>query len=57
MDFVTAGVILPGNSSDSWLYRVLRGYGNICSMPITGGTPPQAEGKAIQDWIDNLANP
>jgi mono/diheme cytochrome c family protein len=56
-DFVTAGLVSPGNPSTSWLIRSLQGYGDIASMPQGGDALSSADEATLTSWIAGIGQP
>jgi|GEM_PF-2916823 len=56
-EFVVSGMVDPGYPDRSWLYRALRTYGDINSMPKTGPPLSAAENDAISKWILGIGLP
>jgi len=58
--WVSANLVVPGQSQNSLLYKYLQGSGfsppPLGSMPL-GGTLSTAERILIRDWIDRMLNP
>jgi len=56
--FITAGLVTPGHSADSWIFRVLRSpvgdpVHDIGTMP-KNATLTEGEITVIRDWIDGI---
>ncbi len=55
-EFVSSGLIFPGESKSSLLLRSLREYGDLNLMP-PGSPLPKTEFPALQIWVDYLGEP
>jgi mono/diheme cytochrome c family protein len=53
-DFVVSGLITPGDASQSWLYRALKTYGTIGTMPKNGSAISSSDAEAIANWINGI---
>jgi cytochrome c553 len=56
-DFVTAGLVSPGNPSTSWLIRSLKGYGDIASMPQGDDALSSPDEATLTSWIAGIGQP
>jgi mono/diheme cytochrome c family protein len=56
-EFYQAGLVFPGDPANSWIYRALRGHGDIGTMPQSGGTLSTSSSDALYNWISLLGNP
>jgi mono/diheme cytochrome c family protein len=56
-DFVTAGLVSPGNPSSSWLIRSLKSYGDIASMPQSSDPLSSADEATLTSWILGIGQP
>jgi len=56
-EFVVSGTVGPGYPDRSWLYRALKTYGDINSMPKTGTPLSHSEEDDVSKWILGIGLP
>jgi len=56
-EFATAGLINPGSPETSLLYRALKGYGDIGTMPSGGAALEPERQELLKNWIAKIGEP
>jgi len=55
--FVTSGLVVPGNTRNSWLMRSLKSWGDLNRMPKNGVALSAGGKKILEDWINGIGKP
>lgn len=55
--FVTSGLVVPGNARASWLFRALKKWGDLNRMPLNKSAISESGKKILEDWINGIGQP
>ena len=55
--FATSGLVNPGSPAQSWLYRALKAYGDINTMPNGAAALSSADQTSLREWIAKMGLP